>query len=473
MIINGTIKIEEELGRGSFATVYKATIVGKYPPLDIGDVVAVKSISTNKFSSEEERKKLENEISVMQTLQHENIVKLYGVQRTKKSYYLIMEYCESGDLHDFLRKFPQGIDQTLIYSFALQIGKGLEYLQSKEIVHRDLKPHNIMLCGKSPNLTLKIADFGLARILHQDQMAATICGSPLYMAPEILFNTNYTAAVDMWSLGVILFELAPTKTPFPDCKTMDDLKKQIVKHGSHPIQIPNYIKVSNQYKDLVSSLLLIDPNKRLNIQQYFNHPFFKEKPQVIDENKKEIELNSHRKQKFSFMDIIKLTNSQSPDQVLQLLKEVANTVEQLFTECHELGNSVLFDLLKTLCEFLMDMLKECKYQGSCELEDDILELIKEYRNNAVELSKEKMEDPKISALQFLFNKGIEFVKSGFEAEKENDLSYAQYEYTRAMNVLCPVIFLKDTQEELTSVQILYDQLMAKITKPLPDDSLQF
>ena len=87
--------------------------------------------------------------------------------------------------------------------------------------------------------------------------------------------------------------------------------------------------------------------------------------------------------------------------------------------------------------------------------------------------KLKLEDPKISALQFLFNKGIEFVKSGFEAEKENDLSYAQYEYTRAMNVLCPVIFLKDTQEELTSVQILYDQLMAKITKPLPDDSLQF
>ena len=87
MIINGKIKIGEELGRGSFATVYKATIVGDYPPLKIGDVVAVKSISTIKFSTKQEREKLENEITLMQTMQHENIVKLYGVERTKKTYF--------------------------------------------------------------------------------------------------------------------------------------------------------------------------------------------------------------------------------------------------------------------------------------------------------------------------------------------------------------------------------------------------
>ena len=471
MIINGKIKIGEELGRGSFATVYKATIVGDYPPLKIGDVVAVKSISTIKFSTKQEREKLENEITLMQTMQHENIVKLYGVERTKKTYFLIMEFCESGDLHNFLRKFPMGISEEMILNFSTQIGKGLEYLQSREIVHRDLKPQNIMMRGQWPNLSLKIADFGFARFLHQNDLAETICGSPIYMAPEIQFNAPYTSAVDMWSLGVILYQLATTETPFPKCKTSYELTNEIKKLGARPIQIPSYIKVSDEYKDLVSKLLVVDPHKRMNMHEFLDHPFFKTKPE--SSNKPETDVTK-RKQRFSFINILKLSENESPDKILELCKDIADTVERLFTDCQDLGDSVLFDLMKTMCEFLMDILKECKSQGSCQLEDDILELIEEYKNEASELSNTEMTEPSTTALQFLFNKGKEFAMAGVNAEKENDLSYAQYEYKRATNVLTPIIFLKDrNEEELSQVRNLYDQLMLRCSQPVPEDSLEF
>ena len=471
MIINGKIKIGEELGRGSFATVFKATIVGDYPPLKTGDVVAVKSISTIKFSTKQEREKLENEITLMQKMQHENIVKLYGVERTKKTYFLIMEFCESGDLHQYIRKFKDGLSEDMIFNFSSQIGKGLEYLQSKEIVHRDLKPQNIMMRGRWPDLTLKIADFGFARFLHQNDLAETICGSPIYMAPEIQFNAPYTAAVDMWSLGVILYELATTKPPFPNCKTTYELTNEIKQLGSRPIQIPSYIKVSKDYKDLVSKLLVVDPHQRMNLSQYLEHQFFKNQPNtdvdIVDDK------SDKRKQKFSFLSCITLSNSESPDKVLQLVKEVADTIEGMFTDCQDRGEAVLFDLLKTMCEFLFDILNECKTQGSCELEDDILELIEGYKNEAVKMSETKMEEPQLTAIQFLFEKAKEFVKSGIDAEKEDDLSYAHYQFRKAANVLCPLIFLKGRNEETTQIRKLYDQLIVRCTQPVPEDSLAF
>lgn len=468
MIINGTFRISEELGRGSFATVYKATIIAKYPPLNIGDVVAIKSISTNKFSTPQEREKLENEISLMRTMDHENIVKLYGVERTRSTYFLIMEYCETGDLHYYLKKFPNGLSEDVIYNFTSQITKGMKYLISKEIIHRDLKPQNIMIRGTWPNITLKIADFGFARFLHQNDLAETICGSPIYMAPEIQFNAPYSQAVDMWSLGVILYEMATTEPPFPNCKTTYELTVAIKKQGAKPIKIPSYIKVSDEYKDIVTKLLTINPAERMTLQELLDHPYFREVPKSTVQ-----EETSTRKKSFSFANIITIRRGETPDKVLSLVKDVCDTIEQLFTDCQDVGDAVLFDLLTTMCEFVYDMLMECKSQGSCEMEDDIIEILQEYRNEACDLEHTNMDEPTTTSLKFLFDKGMEFTKAGIKAEQEGDMSYAQFKYKKAMLILCPLVFLIGRDKEVAPVRSLYDQLMARLNVPAVEDSITF
>ena len=126
-----------------------------------------------------------------------------------------MEYCSGGDLMHALRKNGKGFDEAKIKEYAKQIVNGLYFLSSKQIIHRDLKPHNILISGNDENnMTLKIADFGFAKLLRPTDLTNTICGSPIYMAPEIQFGNKYSVNADMWSLGVILYELFMNKPPF-------------------------------------------------------------------------------------------------------------------------------------------------------------------------------------------------------------------------------------------------------------------
>lgn len=465
MIINGKIRIGEELGRGSFATVYKSTIVGNYPPLQIGDVVAVKSISTNKFSTPEERQKLENEISLMQKLSHNNIVRLYGVERTQSTYFLIMEYCETGDLHCFLKRFGLGISPEMIYNFAKQIGQGLEYLKSKEIIHRDLKPQNIMIKGEWPDITLKIADFGFARFLHDNDMAETICGSPIYMAPEIQFNSPYTAAVDMWSIGVILYEMIVLQPPFPNCKSPFQLTEEIRKLGSKPIQIPKNIECNENLRELVFRLLTVGPANRMTLNEYLEHPYFKNPP------KSTLTSTSGRKKKFSFTHIIPLDKDEKPDKILSIVKESAVAIEDLFTDCQDIGDAVLFDLLTTMCEFLIDILFECRAIGSCSNEDPIISQIDGYKEEADGLAESEMEPPSISALKFLFDKGMENAMTGVKSEQDGNMSFAKFKYQKALCILTPLVFLIDRDEEIAKVRVLYDQLMFRLSVPSGEETI--
>lgn len=464
MIIGGKIKIVDEIGRGSFAIVYKGSVVGEYPMLKSGDSVAVKSIQTSKFSTLQEKQKLENEINLMKTMSHENIVKLYAVERTSKFYYLVMEYCETGDLHQFLELHREGVDVNIIRDFAFQIGKGLQYLNSKEIIHRDLKPQNIMIRGEFPNATLKIADFGFARFLHQNDLAETICGSPIYMAPEIQFNAAYTAEVDMWSVGVIIYEMTVGRTPFSNCKTSYELTNELRKLSDNSIKIPRGVKCPPELSDLVEKLLTIDPTKRITLNEYMNHPFFK-----VDESKEknQVEINS-RKHRFSFSRILKIRNAESFDKVLVIARSVADSIEALFTDCQDVGDAVLFDLLTTMCEFLSDVLNEWRQnvQGAqSPLEASITQLIEGYKEEASELEKTEMEEPKTTALQFLFGKGMECALSGVKAEQDGDKTFAKFKYSKAMDILCPLVFLVDRDDDVSTIRSLYDQLMIRNATP--------
>lgn len=296
-IVAGKFKIEKEIGRGAYATVYSAVLIQPYPPLKIGDYVAIKSISTSRISSAKEKEKLENEINLMKTLNHPNIVRLYGVERLRAYYFLIMEYCNYGDLIHFLHSFNDGngtgLPEDIIINFMYQIGSGLNYLHSHQIVHRDLKPHNILILKKNnvstnknskeslndsidiDNFTLKIADFGFARFLRPSDLAETICGSPVYMAPEIQFGTHYTSSVDMWSLGVIIYELIAGRTPFPNIKSQFELAQELKNRGSQPYCLPVSAQASDELREIIPHLLTIDSEKRMTLNEFLSSSIFK------------------------------------------------------------------------------------------------------------------------------------------------------------------------------------------------------
>ncbi|XP_058212890.1 serine/threonine-protein kinase ATG1c-like isoform X2 [Rhododendron vialii] len=155
--------------------------------------------------------------------------------------------------------------------FMQQLAVGLQILRKNNLIHRDLKPQNLLLSSKDDNAVLKIADFGFARSLEPKVLAETLCGSPLYMAPEIMQLQKYDAKADLWSVGAILFQLATGKTPFTGNNQMQLLRNIMKSTELHfPPQRKN---LSSDCMDLCQKLLRANPVERLTFEEFFNHPF--------------------------------------------------------------------------------------------------------------------------------------------------------------------------------------------------------
>ena len=208
--------LERRLGSGSFATVYRGVKV-----LDSTGRTEFSAIKAISRSSEKLTKKvlenLELEISILRTYRHPNIVCLYDVQKTERHVYLILEYCAGGDVQQLIRSRKTGrLSERLTRRLIRDLTAGLKFLWGQELIHRDIKPQNLLLSGPLPldevndpakkstdedermrvdfpsaQFSLKIADFGFARHLQTTSLAETLCGSPLYMAPEILQHQRY------------------------------------------------------------------------------------------------------------------------------------------------------------------------------------------------------------------------------------------------------------------------------------------
>ena len=144
----------------------------------------------------------------MEKLDHKNIVKLYDKIDTDKHIFLIMELCDN-DLNSYIKN--NKLSEDIIKNIMKQLIEVLKYIMDNNIVHRDLKPHNILI---NNDYTLKLADFGFAKEFKETLLTDTVCGSPLYMAPEILNHHKYNIKSDLWSVGVILYEMVMKEHPF-------------------------------------------------------------------------------------------------------------------------------------------------------------------------------------------------------------------------------------------------------------------
>ncbi|KAG7480645.1 hypothetical protein MATL_G00058480 [Megalops atlanticus] len=256
------------IGHGAFAVVFKGRHKEKHDW-----EVAVKCI--NKKNLAKSQTLLGKEIKILKELKHENIVGLLDFQEMASCVYLVMEYCNGGDLADYLHS-KGTLSEDTIRVFLQQIAGAMRVLQAKGIIHRDLKPQNILLSysggrKSNPNNTrIKIADFGFARYLQNNMMAATLCGSPMYMAPEVIMSQNYDAKADLWSIGTIVYQCLTGKAPF-QASSPQDLRLFYEKNKNLSPNIPR--ETSHHLRHLLQGLLQRNHKDRMDFDEFFRHPF--------------------------------------------------------------------------------------------------------------------------------------------------------------------------------------------------------
>ena len=218
---------------------------------------------------------LKTEVSIMQRLDHPNIIKLHDLYRTDKHYYLVMELATGGELFDRIlaRGTYSELDAARMVS---QITDALQYIHSMNIVHRDLKPENMIFKDKTESSKLLLTDFGLSRGVKTNQFLSTCCGSPHYIAPEVLQNKGHGTQVDMWSLGVIAYVLLCGYTPFWGGEE-DSVEKlyQAIVSCDFQFEDEAWADISELAKEFITKLLILDPNHRMTAKGAMNHPWLK------------------------------------------------------------------------------------------------------------------------------------------------------------------------------------------------------
>lgn len=250
------------IGEGGFARCFR--VKDNY-----GNIYAAKVIAKRSLQNDKTKLKLFGEIKVHQSMSHPNIVGFIDCFEDSTNIYLILELCEHKSLMELLRKRKQLTEPEVRY-LMMQILGALKYMHKKRVIHRDLKLGNIML-DESNNV--KIGDFGLAALLMDDEeRKMTICGTPNYIAPEILFNSKegHSFEVDLWSAGVVMYALLIGKPPFQDKEVKTIYRK--IKANSY--SFPSNVDISAEAKDLISSLLTHDPSIRPSIDDIVDHEFF-------------------------------------------------------------------------------------------------------------------------------------------------------------------------------------------------------
>lgn len=181
-----------------------------------------------------------------------------------------MDHCKHGDMRHLIRSRTQLTEPEVKY-FALNILNGIQYLHSQLIIHRDIKLENILLCGD--DLVPKITDFGLAvKLKSPEDCIVEAIGTPNYMAPEVLMKKCYSYSADIWSFGVLIYTLFVGRPAFETTKINNTYRR--IKDAVY--YFPDRVKLSNEAKDFIKSILVVDVNKRATIDQLKKHPFLTE-----------------------------------------------------------------------------------------------------------------------------------------------------------------------------------------------------
>ena len=257
-------KVLKIIGRGSFG---KVSLV-EYLPTH--EKYAMKSLKKDILIEQEQIENTLLEKEILQSIDYPLLCNLVFCFQTEERIYFVMPFLSGGELFQHLRKF-RTFEEDKVRFYGAQIALALEYLHTKGIVYRDLKPENILMDEKG---YLRLADFGMAKVLKDEEKAMSFCGTPEYLAPEVITLEGHDKNVDWWSFGILLFEMLCGLPPF----YVENLDKMYDMIKNSAVKFPKRIKLSDEAKDVITKLLDKNPKKRLGsqsgIKEIKEHPFF-------------------------------------------------------------------------------------------------------------------------------------------------------------------------------------------------------
>uniref|UniRef100_A0A8D2MWD2 Calcium/calmodulin-dependent protein kinase type 1G n=1 Tax=Zonotrichia albicollis TaxID=44394 RepID=A0A8D2MWD2_ZONAL len=258
--IRKTFIFMEALGSGAFSEVFLVK------QKSTGQLFALKCIKKSPLNRDSS---LENEIAVLKKIKHENIVTLEDIYESTTHFYLVMQLVSGGELFD--RILERGVYTEKDASLVIhQVLTAVKYLHENGIVHRDLKPENLLYLTPEENSKIMITDFGLSK-MEQNGIMSTACGTPGYVAPEVLAQKPYSKAVDCWSIGVITYILLCGYPPFYE-ETESKLFEKI-KEGYYEFESPFWDDISESAKDFIRHLLEKNPSARFTCEEALRHPW--------------------------------------------------------------------------------------------------------------------------------------------------------------------------------------------------------
>ena len=255
-------EISKELGAGSFGHVY--LVSHKITKAQY----AIKAIDKRDKSNQSEKPYFRREIEVMYKIHHPNVVKLYGHFEDNNYCYFIMEYIAKGNIYELIpHDNKKKLNTKIVASLMKGVISAVYYLHHMKpiIIHRDIKPENVLL---GDGLIAKLTDFGWSNYMQEDEKRQTVCGTPIYLAPEIIKEEGHDEKVDIWCIGVLLFELLTGNVPFLG-NDIDTLKENILH-----LRIAWPKDINNDAKNLIKKILKLDPKARISLEEMLKHPFF-------------------------------------------------------------------------------------------------------------------------------------------------------------------------------------------------------
>ena len=250
-----------QIGSGAFSKVY----LGKHKPTN--ELYAIKKISLNELNSKTDSIEIINrEIELHSKLYHKNITHLVATYQNEENIYIILEYLNKGDLYKLIKK-KKNNDEETCFKYFIQILSAVLFLHENNLIHRDIKPENILINDKEET---KLCDFGCC-VESRIGNRTTFCGTYEYMAPEIIKETSYNNSVDVWSLGILLYELSHGYTPFNmnynGRKNQENIFKDIIRGSIDFKKGMNFI--SDEYNELMVRMIVYNPNKRIKLRDVF------------------------------------------------------------------------------------------------------------------------------------------------------------------------------------------------------------
>ena len=265
-------EVKQKLGKGKFGLVKAGINKETKKP------VAIK-IMAKKNMDKSDMELAKVEIDILKISQHPNIIKLYDVFENENYIYIIMENCSGGDLLSYFEYHEYELPEPKVCEIIHKLSMAVYYLHSYGIVHRDLKPENILMTDLSATADIRLLDFGLSKIIGNDEKCTEPYGTLSFVAPEVLQGKPYDKSVDLWSIGIITFLLLCGYLPFDDKHSEREIARQTIQD---PVPYDNKIwsKISPEAKTFVDGLLQKKPEKRYTIKEVLEHPWIKKMDKV-------------------------------------------------------------------------------------------------------------------------------------------------------------------------------------------------